>query len=63
MKTQLTNLFSQVSKSQVENLTKEIKETLDMGYDHKQSKIFSAAELWNIHRRYKSLNQKRGFAF
>ncbi len=63
MKMQSTNLFSQISKTQVENLTMEVKETLAMGYNHNQSKTFSAAELWNIQRQRKSLNQRRRFAF
>lgn len=60
---QSTNLFSQISKTQVENLTMEVKETLAMGYNHNQSKTFSAAELWNIQRQRKSLNQRRGFVY
>jgi hypothetical protein len=63
MKTQLTNLFNQISKTQVENLTMEVKETLAMSYSHNQSKTFSAAELWNIQRQRKSLNTRRGFAY
>jgi hypothetical protein len=63
MKTQSTNLFEQISKTQVESLTMEVKETLAMGYNHRKSKIFSAAELWNIQRQRKSLNQRRRFAY
>jgi len=63
MKTQLKNLFNQISKKQVENLTMEVKETLVMGYNQARSKTFSAAELWNIQRQRKSLNQRKRFAF
>ena len=63
MKTQLTNLFSQISKTQVENLAIQVKETLAMGYNHNQSKTFSAAELWNIQRQRKSINPRRRFAY
>ena len=63
MKTQSTNLFSQISKAQVKDLTAAVKETFDVGDTDKQSKIFSAAELWNIQHRYKILNPRRGFAF
>ncbi len=62
MKSQLTNLFNQISKTQVENLTMEVKETLAVGYNPNQSKTFSAAELWNIQRQRKSINQRRRFA-
>ena len=60
---QSANLFNQINKTQAENLAMEVKETLAMGYNHNQSKTFSAAELWNIHRQRKSLNQRRRFAF
>ncbi len=63
MKSQLTNLFNQISKTQVENLTIEVKETLAVGYNQNQGKKFSAAELWNIQRQSKSINQRRRFAF
>jgi hypothetical protein len=63
MKTQSTNLFNQISKTQVENLTMEVKETLAMSYNHNQSKTFSAAELWNIQRQRKSLNLRRGYTY
>ena len=63
MKTQ-TNLFSQISKATVKNLTMEIKETLAFGYtNNSQSKTFSSAELWNIQRQRRSLGSRRGFAF
>ncbi len=62
MKSQSTNLFNQISKTQVENLTMEVKETLAVGYNQNQSKSFSAAELWNIQRQRKSINQRRRFA-
>ncbi|MEP7165616.1 MAG: hypothetical protein ABI741_13025 [Ferruginibacter sp.] len=63
MKTQSTNLFNQISKTQVENLTIEVNETLALEHNHAQGKTFSAAELWNIQRQRKSLNQRRRFAF
>ncbi|MEP7165011.1 MAG: hypothetical protein ABI741_09955 [Ferruginibacter sp.] len=63
MKTQLINLFTQISKKEVENLDTEVKETLAMGYNYKQVKTFSAAELWNIQRQRKSLNLRRGLAY
>jgi hypothetical protein len=63
MKIQLTNLFNQISKAQLENLTMEVKETIAMEDNHTHRKIFSAAELWNIQRQRKSLNQRRGFAY
>lgn len=61
MKSQSTNLLNQLSKTQVENLTMEIKETLAIGYSHRTAKTFSAAELWNIQRQHKSSTQRRRF--
>jgi len=62
MKTQSSNLFNQLSKEEVENLTMETKETL--ATDHCQiNKTFSAAELWNIQRQRKSINQRRRFVY
>lgn len=61
MKTQLTNLFSQISKTEVENLTTQVKETLAMGDTQNSSKIFSAAELWNIQRQRRTFVQRRAF--
>ena len=63
MKMQSTNLFSQISKATVKNLTTEVKETLAFGYSNSQNKTFSAAELWNIQRQRRSLGSRRGFAF
>ena len=61
MKTTSTNLFNQISKTAVENLTLEVKETLDMGYVQNKSKTFSAAELWNIQRQRRTFVQRRSF--
>ncbi len=59
MKAQSSNLFNQESKTQAENLTMDVKEP---GYNNNQSKTFSSAELWNIQRQRKSINQRRRFA-
>ena len=63
MKMQSANLFNQINKTQAENLAMEVKETLAMGYNHNQSKTFSAAELWTIQRQRKSINPRRRFAY
>jgi hypothetical protein len=64
MKTQTANLFSQISKEQVEKLTTEVKETLVTGFQHNQHKTtFSAADLWNIQRRSKAINHRTRFSF
>ena len=63
MKTQSNNLFAQVSKETVKELTTEVKETLAFGYNNSSNKTFSAAELWNIQRQRRSLGSRRGFGF
>lgn len=63
MRTQSSNLFGQLSKATVKNLTTEVKETLAFGFSISKTKTFSAAELWNIQRQRRSLGSRRGFAF
>lgn len=63
MRTQSSNLFGQLSKATVKNLTTEVKETLAFGFSTSKTKTFSAAELWNIQRQRRSLGSRRGFAF
>lgn len=62
MRTQSTALFNEISKEEVKNLTTVVKETLALGHAIIRSKTFSSAELWNIQRQRKSLNQRRRFA-
>lgn len=59
MKAQTSNLFKQESKTQVENLVMEVKET---GSILNTAKTFTAAALWNIQRQHNSINQRRRFA-
>jgi hypothetical protein len=61
MKTASANLFSQISKTETDNLTTQVKETLAMGYAQNNTKTFSAAELWNIQRQRRSFVQRRAF--
>lgn len=59
MKKQSTTLFSQINTQQFENLTTVAQETLAMGFKQPASRIFTAAELWDIQRRQKSHIQRR----
>jgi hypothetical protein len=63
MKTQQSNLFNAIIKTQVEQLTIEVSEAQALEYTQQKSKTFSAAELWNIQRRHKSMNERRRFAY
>ena len=51
MRTDNNNLFAEISNSHLNNMVKEVKETVASGIGHENSKtIFSAADLWNIQR-------------
>lgn len=52
-----TNLFQNLNKAEINNLTHQVKETLAIGYN----KQFSAADLWNIQRQRKAVSLRRGF--
>ena len=58
MKTQ-TTLLMEMSKTALQNLTYQVKETLALPDANK--KTFSAADLWNIQRRHISSVQRRRF--
>ena len=58
MKTQSINLLTALSNQEVKDLTTTVKETLALNIDsHK--KIFTAADLWNIQRRRKTIATRR----
>ncbi|MEO6230053.1 MAG: hypothetical protein ABJB11_08140 [Ferruginibacter sp.] len=59
MKKQSTTLFTQISKEIVNNLTTIVSESLVKNYSTKHSKVFSAADLWNIQRQKRALVQRR----
>ena len=59
MKKQSNTLFTGISKEQVENLTTIVKETIVAGYNHAQTKLFTAADLWNIQKQKKGFGQRR----
>ncbi|HRI25380.1 MAG TPA: hypothetical protein PLZ45_11935 [Ferruginibacter sp.] len=57
MKKQSENRFSPLSQKAVETLTSIVKETLV------KPRTFSAAELWDIQRRSRTMVSRRNFAF
>ena len=59
MKKISNNSFETMSKVQVENLTTSVNETLDTNYNPNGRKLFTAADMWYIHRQGKSSIQKR----
>ena len=61
MKKQSQNLFSEVTKSELDNLTTSVQEIIAFGYKS-NDKRFTTADLWNIQRQQKSRTQRR-FSF
>lgn len=61
MKTQNTNLLIQLNKTELTNLTQEVKETVATE-NLVITKTFSSADLWNIQRTRRSRVIRRHFA-
>ncbi len=60
MKTQNTNLLTELDRTEINNLTKQVKETVATNVaTHKP--VFSAADLWNIQRTNRPRTQRRLF--
>jgi len=60
MKTENRKTGMEISKEDLEKITKEVKETLAFGYNH--NRTFSSAELWNIQRRRKNILLRRHYS-
>jgi hypothetical protein len=61
MKLSSNNLLETLTVPQLENLTFQVKETLDISRRKQNEKIFSAADLWDIQRRRKYNSGRRFF--
>lgn len=61
MKTSNNNLLQSLSKTSLENLTRETRETLATGFTEKPAKAFCSAELWNIQRHQRTMTSRRRF--
>ena len=63
MKTQNTNLFQSLDKAQVDNLVKEVKETIATNVNTAGHKtVFAAADYWNLQRSRKVRTGRRYLA-
>ena len=60
MKKQSNNLFTQISKEELGDLTQQVKETIATGVNS-QGRSFGSLDLWNIHRQRKTLSGRRQF--
>ncbi|MBL7703734.1 MAG: hypothetical protein JNM14_15900 [Ferruginibacter sp.] len=59
MKKQTTNQFKPLSKEETKKLTTVVDETIAAGLG--KAKTFSAADLWNIQRRSRTITNRRSF--
>ncbi|MFN3666589.1 MAG: hypothetical protein ACK4S0_10545 [Sediminibacterium sp.] len=50
MNTQNTNFFKQLGQEQLNNLTKEVKETVAMGININNKNVFGAVDYWKMQR-------------
>jgi protein-arginine kinase len=63
MKTQNTNFFQALGKEQLENLVKEVKETVATNVPHvNQKTAFGVVDLWNLERSRRTRMVRRHFA-
>jgi hypothetical protein len=61
MKRQQTfSFFTRLGKKELEVLTTVVAETMAPGFEASAEKVFSRADLWNIHRSRRVFVQRRG---
>ena len=58
MKTSI-NIFNRLTRTEINNLTAEVKETIADLQSHKPLKHFGTADLWNIQRRRRNTMLRR----
>ncbi|MBC7688311.1 MAG: hypothetical protein H7211_09045 [Aquabacterium sp.] len=61
MKKRASTLFGCLGKSNMAIITAEVKETIAFGAAQPCQKIFTSADLWQIHRQTKIRNTRRYF--
>lgn len=55
MKLQSNNLLENLTRTELKNLTTEVKETVLINFKKERKRVFSAAQLWDIQRRRKNV--------
>ena len=64
MRTEFINLFAEINATELENLTREIKETVATEIHVENAKpVFTAADLWNIHNMKRTRVSRRNYNF
>ncbi len=59
MKRNNNSFLNRLSTTTLEKLTLEVKETLAIGLQPANQPVFTAAQLWNIQRQYKTRTSRR----
>ncbi|MEP7107372.1 MAG: hypothetical protein ABI760_05305 [Ferruginibacter sp.] len=59
MKKQLANVFIPISKTEMDILVTDVKETLVKDFTNNKHRQFCVADLWNIHRNKKKVADRR----
>jgi hypothetical protein len=62
MRNEFINLFAEINATELENLTREIKETVATEVHVQNTKpAFTAADLWNIHNMRRTRVSRRNY--
>lgn len=61
MKKSTQGFINQLSKKDIVLLTTLVNETIAFGVVEKQEKVFTAADMWNIHKMVKTRSMRRYF--
>jgi hypothetical protein len=62
MRSEFINMFAEINASQLESLTKEVKETVaPVAHAENAKPMFTAANLWNIHNMKRPRASRREF--
>ena len=62
MRSEFSNLFADLNASEMENLTRDIKETIASPAQTENAKpVFTAANLWNIHNMKRTREPRKTF--
>jgi hypothetical protein len=59
MKLQTNKLLENLTRTELKNLTTEVKETVFVNFKKERKRIFSAAQLWDIQRRRKNISSQK----
>ncbi|HEU5365681.1 MAG TPA: hypothetical protein VFU62_09120 [Hanamia sp.] len=59
MKLQSNKLLENLTRTELKNLTTEVKETVFVNFKKERKRIFSAAQLWDIQRRRKNISSQK----